>query len=275
MRCEGENKTAEYTGSAVSVEPPADRITRSYTDPDDSYTMRPIGVIRTPYGQKFAVPRQPDLACDADCEIELFPPYSDPLSVSGLELFSHIHVLFLFDQVKEEQVSAENFKPRIRPPRLGGNKRVGVFASRSPFRPNRIGLSVLRLRSIEIRKGRAVLKVPGADMVDGTPVLDIKPYITFVDAKSDAVGGYALQPPELKKVVFTPYALSQLPLFQISKEVLTQILAQDPRPAYKKEHESEPDRSYYALIGDSNVEFKVRDKVISVIALHDKDSFFA
>ena len=132
------------------------------------FVIKPIGRIRTPYGQKFAVPRQPGLA-PAACEIELFKPYCDPQAVVGLEGFSHIHVIFVFDQEPEQ----DTFRPMVRPPRLGGNQRVGVFACRSPNRPNRLGLSVLKLTQIENRNGRIVLHVEGADMVDNTPIIDL------------------------------------------------------------------------------------------------------
>ena len=116
-------------------------------DPQQTFNMHPIGVIHTPYGEKFAVPRQPRLVESTHCTIELFAPYCDPQACIGLEGFSHIHVLFVFDQIPEDK-----FRPMIRPPRLGGNQRVGVFASRSPFRPNRIGLSILELEKVEVVK---------------------------------------------------------------------------------------------------------------------------
>lgn len=229
------------------------------------FNVEPIGVIHTPYGQKFAVPRQPGLAADVPGEIELFAPYSDPQACFGLEGFSHIHVIFVFDQVPLEQVAAENFKPMIRPPRLGGNQRVGVFASRSPFRPNRLGLSVLKLDKVIKRQGKTVLSVLGADMVSGTPILDIKPYIPFVDAKTEAQGGYALEPPELKEVVYSSEAQAQIKEHGLSEKILTQILAQDPRPAYKG---TEDDKSYFALILNFNVEFKVQGQTLQVVKLH-------
>lgn len=229
------------------------------------FNLEPIGVIHTPYGQKFAVPRQPGLAADVPCEIELFAPYSDPQACIGLEGFSHIHVIFVFDQVPEEQVSAENFKPMIRPPRLGGNQRVGVFASRSPFRPNRLGLSILKLDKVLKRNGKTVLSVFGADMVSGTPILDIKPYIPFVDARTDAEGGYASEPPALKDVVYSEQALAKLKAHDVKQQVLTQILAQDPRPAYKDEDDH---KSYFALIMGFNVEFLVTGNTLQVVDLH-------
>lgn len=230
------------------------------------FELSPVGIIHTPYGQKFAVPRQPGLAADVPCEIEMLEPYSDPQAFIGLEGFSHIHVIFVFDQVPLEQVSKEHFKPMIRPPRLGGNQRVGVFASRSPFRPNRLGLSVLKLEKVIKRQGRIFLAVSGADMVDGTPILDIKPYIPFVDAKMNAQGGYASEAPALKEVVYGPEALEKLQQLKLDQHVLTQILAQDPRPAYKG---ADDHKSYFALIMGVNVEFCVREQRLHVVALHE------
>lgn len=229
------------------------------------FNVEPIGVIHTPYGQKFAVPRQPLLAPDVPSEIELFAPYADPQAFIGLEGFSHIHVIFVFDQIPLDHVSQENFKPMIRPPRLGGNKKVGVFASRSPFRPNRLGLSILKLDRVINRQGKIVLSVLGADMVDGTPILDIKPYIPFVDAKYKAKGGYAKNMPEFKDVSFSDVAASKLSQYHLDRLVLTQILAQDPRPAYKG---TEDTKSYFALIMGFNVEFVVHGNTLHVVDLH-------
>lgn len=222
-------------------------------------SMVPIGFIRTPYGQKFAVPRQPRLA-EVECEIEFYQPYCDPQAFIGLEGFSHIHVLFLFDR---EEV--REFRPMVRPPRLGGNQRVGVFACRSPNRPNRMGLSILRLTGVDNRKGKTVLRVMGADMVDGTPVLDIKPYIPFVDSIPDAVGGFAQEPPALKQVQYSPEARDQLAIFNWSQSqvrALEQSLAQDPRPAYKGK--AEDLKEYVAMILGVNVHFTVADNTVTV-----------
>lgn len=225
----------------------------------DTFNLEPIGVIHTPYGQKFAVPRQPGLAAAVRCEIELLPPYCDPQACIGLEGFSHIHVIFIFDKVE-----VDKFRPMIRPPRLGGNQRVGLFASRSPFRPSRLGLSVLKLEKVENRNGKTVLHVLGADMVDGTPILDIKPYIPFVDALPDAVGGFAVAPPVLKQVVFSPEAEQQISALKLDRDSLVDILAQDPRPAYKG---TEDDKPYFALLMGRNVKFKVSGDVVTVLEL--------
>ena len=134
--------------------------------------MKPVGFIHSPYNDKFAVPRQPRLAPSAVCVLEFYPPYDTENAFEGIDGFSHLHLIFLFDRVCYEE-----FKPRVRPPRLGGNTYVGVFATRSPFRPNRIGMSIVKLERVIRQKGRVKLVISGADLVDGTPVLDIKPYI--------------------------------------------------------------------------------------------------
>lgn len=231
------------------------------------FVIKPIGRIRTPYGQKFAVPRQPGLA-PAACEIELFKPYCDPQAVVGLEGFSHIHVIFVFDQEPEQ----DTFRPMVRPPRLGGNQRVGVFACRSPNRPNRLGLSVLKLNQIENRNGRIVLHVEGADMVDNTPIIDLKPYIPFVDAIPEAQGGFAQQPPVQKQVVFSPKAQAQLAApawahLNEQRALLESILAQDPRPAYKQKDEDGKD--YAALILGVNVRFSVSATTVTVLGFEE------
>lgn len=223
----------------------------------DTFNLEPIGVIHTPYGQKFAVPRQPGLAAAVACEIELLPPYCDPQACIGLEGFSHIHVIFIFDKVE-----VDKFRPMIRPPRLGGNQKVGLFASRSPFRPSRLGLSVLKLEKVENRNGKTVLHVLGADMVDGTPILDIKPYIPFVDALPDAVGGFALEPPKLKQVAFTSEADALITKLKLDKTSLIDILAQDPRPAYKG---TEDDKPYFALLMGYNIKFTVSGEIVTVL----------
>lgn len=233
----------------------------------ESFNLEPIGVIRTPYGEKFAVPRQPRLVESTHCEIELFAPYSDPQACIGLEGFSHIHVIFIFDKISMEEVA--KFRPMIRPPRLGGNQRVGVFASRSPFRPSRLGLSILALDRVENRQGKSVLHVRGADMVDGTPILDIKPYIPFVDSIPDARGGFASVPPERKEVVFSLQAQAQLIAAHLDTQVLAEILSQDPRPAYK---DSDDAKTYVALLMGYHVHFQVHGNTVTVITLEKADA---
>lgn len=222
------------------------------------FTIEPIGRIRTPYGQKFAVPRQPGLAPDAYGLIEFFSPYSSEDAFRGLEDFSHIHVIFVFDKAHQDK-----FHATVRPPRLGGNATVGVFASRSPFRPSSLGLSILKLIKVESIEGKVRLWVAGADLVDGTPIVDIKPYIPFVDSIPNAIGGFAKNPPDCFKVDYSEKALEKLSdLDERHKRAITQTLSQDPRPAYKGDSD---EKIYYALIYNRDLMFKVEDHVIKVL----------
>ncbi len=230
--------------------------------PNSSFTIRPIGVMHTPFGEKFSVPRQSRLAPSVLSCLEFFAPYSDPLAFEGIDSFSHLHVIFLFNQIEDGP-----FHPRVRPPRLGGNKRIGVFASRSPFRPGRIGLSVVKLERVEIRDNQVRLILSGADMVDGTPVLDIKPYIPFVDAVADASGGFAQEPPPQRQVRFSRPALEALNGMPPDvKTALTEILAQDPRPAYKTAVDH---KEYKVFLYNKNICFKVNGDVLTVTAVED------
>jgi tRNA (adenine37-N6)-methyltransferase len=191
-----------------------------------------IGVVHSCFKQKFGIPRQPGLV-DVPAVIELYSEYAREEAVRGLENFSHIWVLFLFHQALRE-----DWKPTVRPPRLGGNERVGVFASRSMFRPNPIGLSVVELASIECAPGSVRLHIRGGDLLDGTPVLDIKPYLPYADALPDARGGYAPQPPDTRwEVCFSPAAEARLEASRAElpelRRIIIDLLRYDPRPAYQ------------------------------------------
>ena len=222
------------------------------------FSLHPIGFIHSPYLQKFAVPRQPGLAPSVVSKITFIPPYCDPEAFKGLQGFSHIHLLFIFDKAPYSE-----FKATVRPPRLGGNKRVGVFASRSPFRPSRIGLSVVKLEKVGEENGRAYLEVSGADLVDGTPIIDIKPYIPFVDAHPEAKGGFADKPPSVKEVVFLPEVLDLLNVFTLKeRQAVTEILAQDPRPAYKGKKED--GKIYKVAFNGYDIAFKAEENKIIV-----------
>lgn len=229
-----------------------------------SNPLEAIGYIKTPYGQKFAVPRQPGLV-DSINIIEFYKPYDDPQAFIGLEGFSHIHVIFYFHEIEYKK-----FTPMVRPPRLGGNKKIGVFACRSPFRPSKLGLSILELLKIENHEGSCRLIVKGADLVSGTPIIDIKPYIPFVDCIPNAKGGFALLKPPTKKVIFSERILNNLAKYKdINFNVLEQILSQDPRPAYKGLHED--NKEYVAKIFDRNIIFKVENDGVFVIDIEDKN----
>ncbi len=189
--------------------------------------MTPIGQIRSCYPQKFGVPRQSGLVPAARAIIELAPEFAPPESLRGLEEYSHLWVIFLFDQVAD-------WRPTVRPPRLGGNRRTGVYATRSPFRPNPIGLSAVALDRVEPGPP-ARIHVRGGDFLDGTPVLDIKPYLPWTDAPEAARGGLGGEAPRSRlEVRFSPQAERQLQSLDPElRSLISQVLAQDPRPAYQ------------------------------------------
>ncbi|MBY6063263.1 tRNA (N6-threonylcarbamoyladenosine(37)-N6)-methyltransferase TrmO [Pseudidiomarina sediminum] len=221
------------------------------------HVIQAIGTIHSPYPQKFAIPRQPGLVTAATAQIELTDTYGHPDTTRGLQGFSHIWVSFLF-----HQNLAQGWQALVRPPRLGGNEKVGVFASRSTFRPNGIGLSVVKLLSIEQGNGGTLLHVQGGDWVDGTPVLDIKPYLPYVDAVPDALGGYASSAPDAAMTVhFSAQAQQQLThlgdQYPQLALLIEQVLQQDPRPAYHKGKSS--DKVYGMQLFDLNIQWQVRD----------------
>ncbi|WP_305464716.1 tRNA (N6-threonylcarbamoyladenosine(37)-N6)-methyltransferase TrmO [Photobacterium leiognathi] len=224
-----------------------------------SYSIDPIGIIHSPYKEKFAVPRQPGLVPSARSEIILQGDANSLEAVRGIEQFSHLWLLFLFDQNLEA-----GWRPTVRPPRLGGNERIGVFASRATFRPNGIGMSAVELKGVRHENGNVIIELGGVDLVDGTPVVDIKPYIPYSDSLPQAQGGFASSAPDLMPVCFSETALNQLPSKNKAyyQTVISEVLAQDPRPAYKK---GKPDPKQYAVhLFDFNVHFSVTEQQITV-----------
>ncbi|EGU44808.1 hypothetical protein VII00023_11439 [Vibrio ichthyoenteri ATCC 700023] len=227
------------------------------------YTIEPIGIIQSPYKEKFAVPRQPRLIPAATAKVKLQGAVNCAEAIRGIEQFSHVWLLFLFDQNL-----AAGWKPTVRPPRLGGNERIGVLASRSTFRPNGIGMSAVELKGVSQTGDQFYLELGSVDLVDGTPIVDIKPYIPYTDSISEAQGGYAESEPEKAIVCFLPCAtesLKRLPDAQHIRQVIEQVLAQDPRPAYKK---NKPDSKEYAVnLFNLNVKFTVNDNLVSVTVI--------
>ncbi|MFG0420405.1 tRNA (N6-threonylcarbamoyladenosine(37)-N6)-methyltransferase TrmO [Pseudomonas sp. zjy_8] len=210
------------------------------------HLVSPVGIVHSCFKEKFAIPRQPHLAPAARGVLELLPPFDQGDAVQGLEQVSHVWLLFLFHQALED-------KPRlkVRPPRLGGNQSVGVFSTRATHRPNGIGQSVVRLERVE--PGR--LHLSGIDLLDGTPVLDIKPYVPYADSVAEAHNGMADAPPPLIPVDWQDAALLQaqqhaLRLGEPLVQLVEQCLAQDPRPAYQQ---PQPDRRYGARFWDLDV----------------------
>jgi len=211
-----------------------------------NHTVSPIGYLRSCFQEKFAIPRQPRLAPAARGVLELVPPFDQAHALDGLEQVSHVWLLFLFHQALESQP-----RLRVRPPRLGGNQMVGVFATRSTHRPNGIGQSVVKLDAIE--PGR--LWLSGIDLLDGTPILDIKPYVPYADAIAEASNGMAAEAPDAIAVEWSEQALQQARqhgqrLGEPLAELIEQCLAQDPRPAYQT---PTPERRYGTRLWDVEV----------------------
>ncbi len=229
-----------------------------------TFSLEQIGVIRSPWKEKFAVPRQPGLIEDGGGELHLLPPYNQPEAVRGLDAFSHLWLLFIFHQTMEN-----GWHPTVRPPRLGGNARVGVFATRSTFRPNPVGMSLVTLKKVHCEKNQVILTLGSLDLVDGTPVIDVKPYLPFAEARPDARAGFAQQVPDADMpVTFSPAAMQQIgqqPHYPCLQRFITQVLAQDPRPAYRKNSESP--REYAAWLLDFNVRWRVTAEGTEVIAV--------
>lgn len=231
------------------------------------YGLQQIGVIRSPYKEKFAVPRQPGLVPDGTGELHLLAPYNHPDAVRGLDAFSHIWLLFIFHQTMEQ-----GWHPTVRPPRLGGNSRVGVFATRSTFRPNAIGMSLVALQAVHIRKNAVVLELGSLDLVDGTPVVDIKPYLPYAESIATARAGFAQHSPVAEMAVFfSAQAAIRLdalaPRYPYLRRFITDVLAQDPRPAYRRRQND--DQIYAALLLEFNVKWRVTANQAEVLVIED------
>ena len=217
--------------------------------------MIPIAHIRSDFSSKFGVPRQAGLVEELRAAIVFEPPYRVPEALRGIEGFSHLWLIWEFSKNKRQ-----NWSPTVRPPRLGGNQRVGVFATRSPFRPNPIGLSCVKLEGVELSgPDGPVLVVSGADLVDGTPIFDIKPYIPYADCRPEAVGGFAGAAPEGALTVdIPPDLMERVP--EDRRAALVGVLAQDPRPHYQ----DDPQRVYGFGFAGLEVRFRVADGVLTV-----------
>ena len=230
-----------------------------------AYSFEQIGVIRSPYKEKFAVPRQPGLVADGGGELHFLPPYNVADAVRGLEGFSHLWLLFVFHQTMDG-----GWRPTVRPPRLGGNARMGVFATRSTFRPNPIGMSLVELKGIRCQKDQVILQLGSLDLVDATPIIDIKPYLPFAEAVPQALAGYAQNAPVADMPVYFTAEVQQQ-LLQLEKQYphierfISQVLAQDPRPAYRKGEDV--GKTYAVLLLDFNVRWRVTEQGSEVFAL--------
>jgi len=231
----------------------------------NAFSLAQIGTIHSPWKEKFAVPRQPGLVTAMGAELELIAPYNHHDMVRGIENFSHLWLLFIFHQTQQQ-----GWKPLVRPPRLGGNDKIGVLASRSTFRPNPIGMSLVEFKGIRHDKKRLILELGSVDLVDGTPIVDIKPYLPFAESLPDARAGYAQSPPEASmQVYFSDAAEQHLLCYQYSHpdlaEFIQQVLAQDPRPAYRRHQD---DAHFYAAsLSDFTVRWRVTPMGTEVIAI--------
>ncbi len=223
--------------------------------------LNPIATIRSCYGEKFGIPRQPGLVRSATATLQLLPPYDTPDALRGLEQFSHLWIIFALHATARDE-----WKATVRPPRLGGNERIGVFASRSNFRPNPLGLSVVKLLCV---KGTA-LELGGGDFLDGTPVLDIKPYIPYADSIPTAHGAFADTAPEaINQVTFSAEAEQAVSKLENEKrpalrQLIRDMLAFNPRPAYQKE---KPGRIFGTRVFDLEVRWKQADSLVTVLSV--------
>lgn len=221
----------------------------------ETLSMNIIARIRSDFPEKFGIPRQSGLVPELRAKIVFEQEYQNADALRGLADFSHIWLIWQFS----ETVRGE-FSPTVRPPRLGGNKRLGVFATRSPFRPNPIGLSAVKLEEIRQEQGLGnVLIVSGADLMDGTPILDIKPYLPYADSIPDACGGFAQQPAGAVLDVEIPEYFCGT-LSEEKRAALIGILAQDPRPHYQ----NDPERVYNLRFAEYEIRFKVENRLLTV-----------
>ncbi|EXJ13706.1 tRNA (N6-threonylcarbamoyladenosine(37)-N6)-methyltransferase TrmO [Imhoffiella purpurea] len=229
--------------------------------------VEPIGIVRSPYTDKFGIPRQPGLVTAAEARLELLPPFARPEAFKGIEGFSHVWILFVFHADCPEA----GWRPTVRPPRLGGRASVGVFASRAPYRPNPIGISAVEhLGLIEDERGLA-LRLRGIDLLDGTPVIDIKPYVPYADALPRASSGFAVAPHNRQLTVhFSEQALEDLARADPGgdrqlRDLVAQVLAQDPRPGYMDRYPER--RDFGTRLHEFNVRWRLEDGETTVIAI--------
>jgi tRNA-Thr(GGU) m(6)t(6)A37 methyltransferase TsaA len=230
------------------------------------YCFKPIGVIHSCFKEKFGIPRQGNLIPESKARIEITPPFNQPSAFKGLESFSHIWIVFVF-----HVNPANRWRSTVRPPRLGGNRRIGVFASRSGFRPNPIGLSQVELEKVYQQNGRLYLKIKRIDLLDGTPVLDIKPYLPWADKPSHATTGFASTPLlSTIKLHFSSHAedfFKTLPKEKRThtRTLITQMLQNDPRPAIDRDRFRQ--KEYGTRIYDWNIRWEAYEDIIYVISI--------
>ena len=218
--------------------------------------IHPIARMRSDFPTKFGIPRQSGLVSDLHSTIVFEPEFRNPDTLRGIEGYSHLWLIWQFSEAVRS-----NWSPTVRPPRLGGNTRMGVFATRSPFRPNSLGLSSVRLLGVEQTKDGTVLHVAGADLMDGTPIFDIKPYVPYSDCHRDATGGFTDTAGDfLLEVDFPEELLNQLPADK--QDAAKAVLSHDPRPSYQKD----PERIYGLEFAGFNSRFQVQISKLTVLS---------
>ena len=219
------------------------------------YSIKVIAKIETDFKEKFGIPRQSGLAESAIGKIVFEPEFRNADALRGLEGYSHLWIIWQFSEAVRD-----TWSPTVRPPRLGGNERMGVFATRSPFRPNSLGMSCVKIDRIDFDK--VEIHVSGVDMLDGTPIFDIKPYLPFVDSKENAAGGFADEHKEYAlDVCIKSELLEKIP--KKHRKTVTEILAEDPRPSYQ----NDADRVYGMKFADFNIKFSVSEGVLTVLEI--------
>lgn len=236
-------------------------------------SMPIIGYMHSPYREKFGIPRQPNLV-QVESYIEMQPPYNDLLAFEGIEAFSHLWLIWQFHENKPA-TTTQQFRAQVRPPRLGGNQKIGVFATRSMYRPAPLGLSVVQLKQV-VKQGKSVrVYVQGSDLLDGTPIVDIKPYIHYSDAVLNAQSGYAQHQPQRKLLQWSTLAMQDQQALLAAEKVslqqlaeLEQVLSLDPRPAYQQDAQ----RIYGMRFADLNVKFNILEDCIEIQRLELYDS---
>lgn len=224
----------------------------------DQYTIKPIARIHTDFPTKFGIPRQSGVVQELEARIVFEPEYRNPDAVRGIEEFSYIWLIWQFSESVRDTWTAT-----VRPPKLGGNVRLGVFATRSPFRPNFLGLSSVALKQVipDSPEG-PVLIVAGADLMDGTPIFDIKPYVPYADSHPEASGSFTDQTSKIRFEVKDPKGFLNL-VEESKREALKGVLSQDPRPGYQKD----PDRIYGFPFAGYEVKFQVREECVTICGL--------
>ncbi|WNC70738.1 tRNA (N6-threonylcarbamoyladenosine(37)-N6)-methyltransferase TrmO [Thalassotalea psychrophila] len=231
----------------------------------NSYSFSPIGVIHSPYKQKFAIPRQPGLVSAAHGKLELLLDENQQELIRDIEQHSHLWLIFVF-----HGTSDQGWKPLVKAPRLGGNKKTGVFATRSTFRPNPVGMSVVKLNGICKINGNLALDISGLDLLDGTPILDIKPYIPYSDNVTEASSAMA-QTPQQTDLLITFNTKAEQQLIQVNadysdlKLFIEQVLSQDPRPAYKKANTEL--QEYGMSLYDLNIRWQIQNNDCTVLSI--------